>query len=157
MSSHLILSLIILLSVGVLKLIISALGRQKSVRKVSLRIQIGDKSEELDAMVDSGNLAHDPLSDTPVMLLEKSLFVKLFGSEVLDGQVHSVETKRRLRVIPVCYGGVNKIFYAMRADRVTVLLEKRKEEISVLIASDGRDGYGGYTALMPLCALEGIV
>ena len=141
---------------GVLKLIVTALGRQKNIRKVCLKIEFGDKTEKFDALVDSGNLAHDPISNTPVMLLSRKLFVKLFGSGVLDGTAQDLETKRRLRVVPVRYGGVSKIFFAMRADRVSVIDEKKMEEITVLIASDGGEEYGGYDALMPLSALEGI-
>ena len=154
----LVLSLIILMSIGVLKLIILLFGNTRCERNVKIIVDYGGRENDILAFVDSGNLAVDPFDKTPVMFVGASLANKIFGSEIdlIDNPENiSYGLKKRLRIIPINSGGVNKIVYGIKPDSVRVVTEKKQESISVIIAIDKEGGsYGGYTALIPLSALD---
>ena len=156
----LILSLIVLLAIGVLKLIIIFFGNMRSEKSVRLEIQYRNREVIIDAFVDSGNLAVDPLDKTPVMLVTLREAKRIFGDSICAlGEITKadVEFKKRMRVIPACFGGVSKLLYGIKPDSVSVLSGKKNIRISVLIAIDNEeDGYGGYSALVPLSALENV-
>ena len=156
----LILSLIVLLSIGTLKLIIAFFGSVKSEKNASLIIEHAGRKITCEALVDSGNLLKDPFDKTPVMLINQKAAEELFGNtEYLSESVVGTDygRKSKIRVIPVCFGKVNKILYGIKPDSVCVVSRKRKEQISVVLAIDcEEDNYGGYSALIPLSALEGV-
>ena len=156
----LILSLIVLCSIGTLKLVIAFFGSVKSEKNVSLIIEYDEQKITCEALVDSGNLARDPFDKTPVMLINKKVAAELFGrGDFLSESIVSsnYKTKSKVRVIPVRFGQVNKILYGIKPDAVFARSGKREEQISVILAVDGEeDNYGGYSALIPLAALEGV-
>ena len=156
----LILSLIVLLSVGALKLIIAFFGSVKSEKNAFLIIEHEGRKITCEALVDSGNLAKDPFDKTPVMLINRKVAVELFGAvDYLSASVVGTdyERKSRIRVIPICFGKVNKILYGIKPDSVFVTCGKKRERIFVVLAVDvEEDNYGGYSALIPLSALEGV-
>lgn len=155
----LILSLIVLLSIGVLKLVTASFVHTKSERSVSLVFEYRNNSTTFDALVDSGNLAVDPFDRTPVMFVKGDFAKKLFGSDVVSGsfKTEDIEIKKRLRIIPAAFGAENRIIYGLKCDSLYLLGKNGREKLSVVIAIDnvGKD-YGGYFALMPISALDGV-
>ena len=156
----LILSLIVLLSIGVLKLIIYFLGSVRSEKNVKLVVSYLNTETHIEALVDSGNLAVDPLDKTPVMLINLKLGKRIFGQRVLNTDDFSSfdnNLKKRLRIIPVCFGGHKKILYGIKPDSSYAIVGKRREKISIVIAiNKEEDSFGGYEALIPLAALEDV-
>ena len=153
-------SLIVLLSIGALKLLISCFGSAGSEKSVRLFVEYGGKKNQLDALVDSGNLAVDPFNKTPVMLVGKDIGNKIFGelcNDLLSIDGLDVSLKKRIRIIPVSFGNQKRILYGIKPDLVYVENNNLKEHISLIIAIDKEGGnYGGYNALIPLSALENI-
>lgn len=158
--SLLILSLLVLLSIGVLKLIISLFGNTRSEKCVKIIIKYNGRENITEAFVDSGNLAVDPLDKTPVMIVTVSEGEKIFGDDSkFRNSLESVDysVKKRLRAIPVSYGGNNKILYGIKPDSAYAVSRKKRVKISIVIAIDcEEDSYGGYSALIPLSALEDV-
>lgn len=156
----LILSLIILLSIGVLKLTVSFLGSVRSEKNVKLIISCFNKEYVFDGLVDTGNLAVDPMDKTPVMLINGKLCKRMFGFEDLniDGlSSYRMDFGKRLRIIPVSFGGNKKILYGIKPDYAYAVIGKKNEEIKVVVAVNSEeDNFGGYDALIPLAALEDI-
>jgi sigma-E processing peptidase SpoIIGA len=155
----LILSLIVLLSIGVLKVALSVFGRVRSEKNISLHIEYAGKINEIDALVDSGNLALDPWDRTPVMLITRKMGEKIFGIDLSDPENFDSESeiKKKIRVIPISVGKNKKIFYGLKPDNAYVVSKNKSEKISIVIAvDDEREEFGGYFALMPLAALEDI-
>lgn len=156
----LILSLIVLLSIGVLKLTVSFLGSVRSEKNVKLIISCFNKEYVFEGLVDSGNLAVDPMDKTPVMLINGKLCKRMFGFEDLniDGlSSYRMDFGKRLRIIPVSFGGNKKILYGIKPDYAYAVIGKKNEEIKVVIAVNSEeDNFGGYDALIPLAALEDI-
>lgn len=159
--NFLILALIVLLSIGVLKLFISVFGNTRCERKVELAVVHNGVETRFEAFVDSGNLAVDPFDKTPVMLINGALSKKIFGTEELvqegffgDGY----ELKKRMRIIPVTFGGEKKILYGIKPDNVYAVVGEKTEKLSIIIATEGKgDSYGGYSALVPLSVLDGVL
>lgn len=155
----LVLSLIILLAIGFLKLTISFFGSVRSEKNAQISVVYSGKEYSFDALVDTGNLAVDPLDKTPVMLINSKLCMSIFGFEISKGcfEANRLEFKKRMRIIPVSFGGNKKILYGMKPDSVFVTTKKRKENISVIIAVNNEENdFGGYDALIPFAAVEDI-
>ena len=156
----LILSLIVLLSIGVLKLFISVFGNTRCEKKVELAVVYNGLETRFEAFVDSGNMAVDPFDKTPVMLVTAALSKKIFGIDTTcEGSVFKsgYDIKKRMRIIPVSFGGEKKILYGIKPDNIYAVAGKKTEELSLIIATDEKgDSYGGYSALIPLSVLESV-
>ena len=156
----LVFSLIVLLSIGTLKLSVACFGNYGSVKNVKVFVEHGGKTSQLDALVDSGNLAVDPFSKTPVMLVGEAVGNKIFGEIAFDfpkSDELDLSLKKRIRIIPVSFGSEKRILYGIKPDSVYIQKKKVRENISLIIAIDKEGGrYGGYNALIPLSALEHI-
>lgn len=155
----LILSLIILLAIGALKIIIFAFSNLRSERVVSITLKEGDRKITLDALVDSGNLACDPFDKTPVLFVNESVFLRLFSIKSFDINLVSDEKlKKKIRVVPILYGTESKIVYGIKPEGAYINYKRREEEVAIIVAFDKKGGkYGGYDALMPLSALADIL
>lgn len=156
----LILSLIVLMSIGVLKLVTSIFRNAASERSARICISYKGVKSEFDALVDSGNLARDPFDKTPVMLVNSGLARRIFGMDAaaLDKpELASREQKSHVRVIPLNIGGESRIVYGYKPDVAHLILGKKREKISLIVALNKTvENYGGYSALIPLTAMEGL-
>lgn len=154
----LLLSLIVLLSIGVLKLFLSVFATTSSERKVEIAVVFNGVETHFEAFVDSGNLATDPFDKTPVMFINSSLSKRIFGVEEIsyDGFLErGYELKKRIRIIPVSFGSEKKILYGIKPDNIFAVAGKRTEKLSLIIATDEKgESYGGYSALIPLSAID---
>ncbi len=153
----LILSLLVLLSIGVIKLVLLFFGNVRSEKCVRLSVSFSGREYILDAFIDSGNFASDPLDRTPVMLILSKEAKKLFGRDITDLDTLDYGFKKKIRIIPVRFGENQAILYGIKPDGVYAHTRSGKEKISVVIAVDkDSTGYGGYKALLPLSAVENI-
>lgn len=154
------LSLVVLLSIGVLKILIMLFGNNFSERSVKVKIVIFEKEYFAEAFVDTGNLATDPMDLSPVMLIKPALAKKIFPYGVPDlCEVHAIseKLKKRIRIIPLKLSGERKTLCGVRADSVSVLKKDGYEKINVTVAFDTEGGsYGGFDILMPAAALENL-
>ena len=149
----LILAMLVLISIGFIKLVTLLFSDIRSERNVKLAVLYKGKEKEFEAFVDSGNLAVDPFDKTPVMFVNKTLAESLLGDyakNIITPSESDYELKKRLRIIPCDFGGTFKTLTALRADGVFLILKNKKEKISLLIAPDlDTDSFGGYPALVP--------
>ena len=150
-------AVIVLLSVGVFKMIISFFSHIESEGSVKIRIELLDKSIICDAFVDSGNMATDPMDMRPILILKPSLAKKILPINVIElSDVDGIdkEIRRRIRLIPISGASGVKVLTGIRPDRVLVIRDGREEEIFVTLAIDKEGGdFGGYPALMPSVAI----
>lgn len=157
----LIFAIIVLLSIGILKMALYFFETTRSEKNIKLSIVYNNTHFDVDALIDSGNLAIDPFDKTPVMLVNKRLAVKIFGyAYSLSDDFEKIENgiKKRIHIIPINFGGNSKLLCGIKADGVYAHSKRGNEKISVIIAIDCEiDNYGGYSALVPLSALEDII
>ena len=153
-------SLVVLLSIGVLKILIMLFGNNFSERSVKVKIVIFEKEYLSEAFVDTGNLATDPMDLSPVMLVKPNLAKQIFPYGVpnlCEVNAISEKLKKRVRIIPIKLSGERKTLCGIRADSVSVLKKDGYEEINVTVAFDEEGGsYGGFDILMPATALENL-
>ena len=107
-------------------------------------------------MIDSGNLATDPMSSKPVVFVKTDVIkplVKKYGS--LSSST-DIRIKTRFRLIPVGSIGGERLLIGLRCDKL-VLGNTDAVIDDVVIALDEEDGtYGGHKVLVPLTIAEGI-
>lgn len=128
--------------------------KQELIRShlAEVRIVIGDREHRCVGLVDTGNQLYDPLTRTPVMVVEASGWSDVFPPSWLEG-IRGAQVDRliagldaepfvwqdRLRLIP--FRGVNRgsqFMLALKPDSVTVDMEgKRYETSRVLLGLDG--------------------
>ena len=155
------LSVIILLSIGVFKMIVSFFSNIQSEGSVNLEICFLDKVKIVDAFVDSGNLAVDPMDMTPVMLIKSDAADGIIPDNIInltDPDVVDKNARRRIRLIPISRGGSTHVLTGIKPDRVTVVSGDVREDINVTLAIDREGGtFGGFGALMPSAALDDVI
>ncbi len=154
-------SLIILLSIGVFKMIVSFFSNTESEESVEIEISFLDNKKTLEAFVDTGNLAKDPMDMSPVLLIKKEAAKGLLPQNIIDlcdPDRLSKDVRKRIRLIPITRGGGTHVLTGVKADSVKIISGNKKEEIRLTVAIDKEGGtYGGFPALMPAAALDNAV
>lgn len=146
-------ALVVLVFLGVFKMIVSFFSSIVSEGSVNLEIEFFDKKISLEAFVDSGNLAVDPMDMQPIILIKKDMakrFLPLNIVELKDPDSIENHIRRRIRLVPISRGGVTHVLTGIKADNVKIIDEKTSIPIAVTLAIDKEEGsYGGYYALIP--------
>ena len=152
------LSVIVLLSIGVFKMLISFLSRGQSDGVAELNINFLNRNHNIKAFVDSGNLAVDPMDLSPIILIKKNIAKDILPENIIDlCDIDKLDSaiKKRIRLIPITRGGETHVLMGIKADRVLLLRGDMEDEINVTIAIDKEGGsYGGYDALVPSCIFK---
>jgi hypothetical protein len=152
------LSLIVLLSIGVFKMLVTFFSNIESEGSVDLEISFLDKQTIVSAFIDSGNLALDPMDMSPVLLIKKEAAKSFLPENIIDlCEIDKLDrkTKKRIRLIPISKGGETHVLVGVKADQVRIISDNQSEEINLTIAVDKEEGsFGGFSALMPAAALE---
>ncbi len=160
-SKMLFFSIIVLLSIGVFKMILSFFSNIQSESSVQIEISFLDKRTTLEAFVDSGNLAVDPMDMAPIMFIKKDTATKILPESIInltDPDKIDKNARKRIRLIPVSRGGSTHVLTGVKPDSVRVVSESKSEEISVTLAIDKEGGtFGGFEVLMPAAALDNVV
>jgi stage II sporulation protein GA (sporulation sigma-E factor processing peptidase) len=146
-------SVIILFALGVTKLLITVLSDTSKEKSALVKLMLGVRRCEFEALIDTGNLVKDPLSMTPVMFVKKSAAARLIPKNVLELEnidALDKDFRKRIRLIPVTRGGETHVLTGFRVDSVTVTVEGKQAEVEMTLAIDKEEGsFGGYEALIP--------
>ena len=153
----LVFSLIILLIIGVLRLFIMMFSDSINKKSTRLMIRLEDKTLEVDALIDTGNLVKDPMNMNPVIFLKRNCAENIIPRSIIDlSDVDSLSAdyRKRIRLIPVTRKDRTHVMTGVRVDKVVICNDKKREEIDATIVIDKEDGtYGGYHALAPYVAV----
>lgn len=153
-------SVIVLISIGVFKMIVSFFSNIVGDGSVELEIKYYGKELRCEAFVDSGNLAIDPMDMCPILFIKEELAEKLFPENVVrlsDPDVLDRDVRRRIRLIPVSRGGVTHVLTGVKVDGVSICRGDEREPVAVTIAIDKESGsYGGFSALIPSGVVGGV-
>ena len=152
------LSLIVLLSIGVFKMLVSFFSNIESEGSVEIEISFLNKKKKITAFIDSGNLAVDPMDMSPVLLLKKEVAKDILPENIInlcDIDMLERSIKKRIRLIPISRGGETHVLVGVKADSVRIVKDDINEELFVTVAIDKEGGtFGGFMALMPSAALD---
>ncbi len=154
------LSLIILLSIGVFKMLVSFFSNNESEGSVDVEISFLDNTAVVSAFIDSGNLAVDPMDLSPILLLKKEVAKTILPENIIElSNIDSLErkVKKRIRLVPLSRGGETHVMVGVKADAVRLVGGKNEElRVTLVIDKEGGD-FGGYKALMPAAALDNAI
>ena len=148
----LIFSVIVLISIGVFKMIVSFFSNIVSEGSVELEICCFDKKIKTEAFIDSGNLAIDPMDMQPVLFIKETLAKDLLPENIIDLRDPDAldrSVRKRIRLIPVSRGGVTHVLTGVKADSVSVCDGEKSYPVAVTLAIDKEKGsYDGFFALI---------
>lgn len=135
-----------------------------------LKIELEGEEVTTKVLLDTGNMLRDPISNMPVILIEKDKLIGLLPKELIDNQAYFLggdtgkydnieyKYKSRLKIIPfTSVGKENGIILGIKVDKVTILTdvdEIIKKEVIVGIYNKKLNKTGKYYGLIGLDILE---
>jgi stage II sporulation protein GA (sporulation sigma-E factor processing peptidase) len=150
--------------------------KQKLTKKdiyCKIKICLGEKSVEVKAMLDTGNMLKDPITRMPVIIVEKDMLYELIPYKILNnleriigGDINSefyddenVEYISKFKVIPFnSIGKQNGLLLGFKANKIIVETDTNEEELNNIIIGiyDKKlSKKDSYNALLGLDILEG--
>ena len=113
----------------------------------NIEIFIEDKKIETSAMIDTGNMLKEPITNTPVIVVEHTLLYDIMPKqilnnidEILSGSLESIEEALRekyltkLKFIPFSsIGKSNGMLLGIKADKIIIRNEEETKEIEKVI------------------------
>ena len=138
----------------------------------NVQIQIEDKTLNLKAMLDTGNLLKDPISGIPVVVVEKSKLYSILPTKLLDNiekliggdgetlldQIEEKEILTRFRMIPFSsVGKKNGLMLGFKANQIIIQKEEENQihkDIIIGIFNQELSKNDQYSALIGLDMLE---
>ena len=118
------------------------------VRQVELRVE--DRAVILPAMLDSGNLLRDPITNLPVLVIPARAARTLFPN--LGDPSCLTELPLGFRLLNVRTAAGSSLLPMFRPDECRIYLNGHACRASLLVAVTGQE-YGGVQALVPMAAL----
>lgn len=156
----LVFAVLVLFAIFVIRLIVLLFTSSTTEKSVTLCMELEGKRYECEAFVDSGNLVRDPISLSPVV------FVSAAGARrmgiPIDASLDKVEElnkdyQKRIRLIPIKFGGKTKICVGIKFDAVSLKRGDRSECVDAIIVLNKEEKtYAGYDSLIPSCLLNEI-
>ena len=160
----LLLALIVLLSVGTLRIVTSLFYSRRVGGAVSVDISFEGRRVSLEAFCDSGNLAKDPLDLSPVIIVKRTAIEPLFSHNFpLDSNSYEnfesldYSVRKKIRMIPVNKASGVGMMIGIKPDSIFIAEKDkdRKTQIRATVAIDNEGGtYGGYYGLIPTAAIN---
>ena len=154
-------ALIALLSIGVFKMLVTVMNTGKVETKIEIEICFLGKTCCTEALVDTGNLAMDPLGMKPVLIIKKELANKFVPDKIISlSDIDELENgiRKRIRLVPLTKNGSTHVYTGFVPDRIKARHNKKSFPVDVTVVIDKEGGdFGGYWALMPYSAVSNVI
>jgi len=127
-------------------------GASKKLRRGYARIRFvfADNTYEGKALIDSGNLLHDPLSGTPVILILAGEARTFAGAQTDTLYRGIVSGSGGVRAVPVRSVGGTRMLYGFLCPEVSVTFRGRSAIRRAVVCVDhDTESYGGCGVLLP--------
>jgi len=130
------------------------LAKEKAAkRECTLDITLGSHSVTLSALVDSGNLLKEPISEKPVIIATYDSARKILPLDMLQAyrsvsfpDADMLSRYPKLRIIPTSSVGGSRLLLAFCPDRISI----DKKEVDAYLAIDpASSDFGGFKAIVP--------
>ena len=129
-----------------------------------VKIKLNGKEETVEAMVDTGNMLKEPITGTPVVVVERTSLYELLPKEILNntesilgGDFEKIpeeiknEYVPKLKLIPFAsLGKQNGMLVGIKPEKIEVINEQTEEEKNAIIGIYNKSltKKGGYKALI---------
>lgn len=132
----------------------------------NIKININSKYVYINAIIDTGNFLREPITKTPVIVVEKGALLNIIPEyilndldEIINGEnIDLKEYTSKIRIIPfTSLGKENGILLGLKADNVLVEMEENNINISNVIIgiyNGNLSKNGKYKALIGLDLLN---
>lgn len=133
----------------------------------SIKININKKCAYIKAIIDTGNFLREPITKTPVIVVEKSALLNVVPDCILNNLERIINGENvdlegyssKIRIIPfTSLGRENGILLGLKVDSVLVELEENNTNINNVIIgiyNGNLSRNGKYKALIGLDLLDG--
>lgn len=125
---------------GIVGFVITYIGIKTVKNKIgkneiiyTVQIKIDNKTETTKVLLDTGNMLKDPLTNLPVILLEKRILTNLLPIKLIEimeqkngGDINEIieDYKKRIRIIPfTSVGKQNGMMLGIKVDEVRVMMD----------------------------------
>ena len=131
-----------MISGGVLRIAFSVLDRRGAGRRVYVTVSALRKKVRFLLYVDSGNLLRDPIDGKSVVILSRRAVSRLPWAvkQSLERGIPSRGMEKRMRVIPTCSVGGDRILYGFLPDEVA---DENGKRLDVVVAMGEGSFCGG--------------
>lgn len=134
-----------------------------------IKIKILGKEQSVDAILDTGNFLKDPITKTPVVVVEKTKLYSILPEKLLDNIEEIIGGEKglfdneleekmylgRIKIIPFSsIGKQNGIMIGVRADEVMIQKEESQLSKDVIIGISTQKISNYYSALFGIDLLE---
>lgn len=137
-----------------------------------IQIAINNKKINVKAMLDTGNMLRDPITKTPVIVVEKEKLYELLPNKILDNinkiiggdeeniiSLNEQNYMSRLKIIPFnSIGKQNGLMLGFKADEIKIVMDDEIETVKNIIVGVFDKKFSknnSYSALIGLDVLEG--
>lgn len=124
------------------------IGKSQTVMIKEIEITHNGKTACTNALIDTGNNLYDPISQKPVMLVEKEIINKIIKSDIQNN--YEYIKKHRMRIVPFLDAtGNSSIIYAFKPDKIYNKSDREEiENILIGISEHRLSTDHSYQALM---------
>lgn len=153
----LLIAVAILIAIGLFKLIVALFSGRAISGSITVKIHLLGETFEGEGLIDSGNLACDPMDGAPVILVKENVAEVFLPDSVISLSAPDalpLDFKKRIRLIPITGVGGSRVLTGIKPDKTELKLGEKFEEIRATIAIDREGGdFGGYGMLVPMAAV----
>ena len=142
-------------------LIIKAFSSRSVTESCEAKICIFGDEVVARLLTDSGNLAKEPISGSPVIFVRKKLFSNQLNSylDLACGGLDKAESlppdlKRRLRLVKVERAGDVQILQAFTPDEVILRFNRQIKKVRCVIVFESIEDYAGFDGIVPAVLLK---
>ncbi len=156
------LAITVLFVIVILKLILKVFESRLYGGCAEVELAFLGRNITIDSLCDTGNLVKDPMDNSAVFFVKKSILKPLFP-EIEDKAFEALpseklaalpDVKRRIRMIPVNKGGKTKLYIGIKPDSINIKSKNGNEGANLTVAIDDEGGtYGGHFGLLPSAAI----
>lgn len=134
----------------------------------NIKVIIDEKSIKTKAIIDTGNFLKEPITKTPVIVLEKNILTEIIPEKILNNldkiiigsELDIEEFSSRIRIIPFkSLGKENGILLGFKADKIIIEMEENTITTSNIIIGiyDGcLNKFGKYHGLVGMEIIDEI-
>ena len=138
--------------------------KKKEIRDCQLKILFGGKEKIFNGLSDSGNLVRDPISDKPVIIIDRSLADGFVDNRILEDFIGGIPNENKaysgMRIAPIRTVSGKSVIVLLRAEKITLTYNRGSKQES--IQSDAMFALGdigksaeGYDAIIPYSLFRG--
>ena len=114
---------------------------------------------EFEALVDSGNVASEPISSLPIIFVSKTVFsinhdIDVLTSANVETEKLSNNMKRKIRIVSIRTVNDSCVKYAVIPEEVYIVRRRSKKRVRAAVVIEDKPDYNGFAGIVPASLLR---